>query len=79
MVGSIYYVHQLVKSYSKGNIYANIGDEVLVITADHFNVWIVQNKKGDRFPCNPEKLNIEPPVIIEPEKVIEIDLFNQPL
>ncbi len=79
MVGSNYYVHQLIKSYSKGNIYANIGDVVKCITADHINVWIVEDKKGDRFPVNPEKLSTDPPIIIEPKPIIEFNLFNQPI
>jgi uncharacterized protein (DUF2249 family) len=41
---------------NKGNIqYGKIGDEVKII-ADHDNVVIVENLKGNRFPVSKEKI-----------------------
>lgn len=59
MKGNSYYVAEQCKSYSKGTVYANVGDSVIVITCDHPNVWVVEDNKGERFTINPNKLSSE--------------------
>ena len=36
-----------------------VKNEEVELVADHGNVWIVENKKGIRYPVNVSKLNIQ--------------------
>lgn len=44
------YLNKDILSNSKGRIYAKKGEEVKVISS-YENVLIVEDKKGERFPC----------------------------
>lgn len=60
-------------------IYAEVGDELEIYNTEHFPVMCCRDKRGECFPAHIDKLSETPVVVVLPEVVMEIDLFNQPI
>jgi hypothetical protein len=55
-----YLLQDDITSQFKSQVYGRYGEEVTLV-ADHGNVWIVEDQKGQRFPVPADKLIEKPP------------------
>lgn len=74
----IYYALHQIRSYNR-TIYAEAGDELDVYDNSHYPVMCCRDKRGECFQAHIDKLSETPVVIVLPEVVEPINLFNQPI
>lgn len=53
----INYLIKDIVSYNKQTIYGEQGEQVVVISSEHYPVMIVANIKGNKFPCHVDFLS----------------------